>query len=47
MGRTLLFVIGIVVVAAAVAFVYLAFFTDIPAPSGHIEKVIPDSRLPK
>jgi len=46
MGRIVLFTIMLVIVAVAVAFVYLAF-TDLPAPTGRIERVIPDAKLPK
>jgi len=43
--KTVLIVVGVVVVLAVVALIVLGSI-DIPAPSGQIEKTIPADRLP-
>lgn len=46
MARVFLTVIGLLIVVAAIGVAYFAV-TDVPPPSGKIEHVIPESRLPK
>jgi hypothetical protein len=46
MARVLLTAIGLLIVAVAIAVAYFAI-TDLPPPSGKIEHVIPESRMPK
>jgi len=47
MFRIILILLAILVVAAVAVFLYFAFISSPPPPSGKIERVIPDSRLPK
>jgi Flp pilus assembly protein CpaB len=46
MGKVTIILIVILGLAVAGGFVFLATW-DIPAPSGHVEKVLPDARFPK
>jgi len=46
MGKVVLVVLAVVVLAVAGGLAWLAFW-DIPAPSQPIERVIPDARFPK
>jgi hypothetical protein len=46
MGKVTIILIAVLVLAIAGGFVFLAYW-DIPAPSGRVEKVLPDARFPK
>jgi hypothetical protein len=46
MGRFLLIVVALVVVILVGGTVFLMFW-NIPAPTTHVEKVIPDARFPR
>lgn len=46
MGRVILILILLVVLAAAGSLLYLAF-GDFPVPLARVEKVLPDGRFPK
>jgi hypothetical protein len=46
MGKVVLVVLAVVVLAVAGGLTWLAFW-DIPAPNQPIERVIPDARFPK
>jgi hypothetical protein len=46
MAKILLTILALLIVIAAIGFAYFAF-VDTPPPGGKIERVIPDSRLPK
>jgi len=46
MGKVAIILIVILVLAIASGFVVLAYW-DIPAPTSHVDKVLPDARFPK
>lgn len=46
MGKVVLVLLALVVVAAAGGLTWLAFW-DIPAPNQPIDRVLPDARFPK
>ena len=46
MGRVILILVLLVVLAVAGGLLYLAF-GDFPVPSTRVEKVLPDGRFPK
>jgi hypothetical protein len=46
MGRFILIVLAILILAVVGGIAFLMIW-DIPAPTGQIERVIPDAKLPK
>lgn len=46
MGKIILIILALVILAACAVFAYFAF-VDTPPPPGKIERVIPESKLPK
>ena len=46
MGRFLLIIVALVVIILVGGTVFLMFW-NIPAPTTHVEKVIPDARFPR